>query len=151
MPINTQHMDNYLKVYHHGSHGNSLQDYRGVLADRGRGVLNSLVYVEKNTKENNATQSNKNILLSNLAEVNTKPELQIHSEDVMCTHGATIGQLDDKAIFYLQSRGIQKHQARLILINAFINHIIKDIHNNIVINWLKENFTENLIVEVENR
>lgn len=150
MPINTQHMDSHLKVYHNGSYGNSLQDYRGVLADHSRGVLNSLVYVAKDTKANNATQSNKNILLSKTAEVNTKPELQIHSEDVMCAHGATIGQLDDKAIFYLQSRGIPKHHARLILINAFINHVIRDINNEIVINWLKENFTENLIVEVDN-
>ncbi|MBP9722374.1 MAG: Fe-S cluster assembly protein SufD [Gammaproteobacteria bacterium] len=139
LPQKTQHMDSHLKVFHNGSNGKSLQSYRGVLSDRGRGVWNGMVYVKAGTKGNAAIQSNKNLLLSKNAEIYTKPELQIYSEDVSCTHGATIGRLDEKALFYLQSRGIPKEEANQLLINAFMGSIISVIKDSVVLDWINHN------------
>ena len=151
MPCNKQHMDSHLKIYHNDSHGASLQDYRGVLKDRGHGVWNGMVYVAPGTKANSAIQSNKNLLLSEHAMVDAKPELQIHTDDVSCSHGATIGQLDEKAMFYLQSRGIPASDAKSMLISAFIGHILSSIHHPEVKVWLNqvlesENYMENINV-----
>lgn len=136
LPQGTQHMDSHLKVFHNNAHGKSIQDYRGVLSDRGHGVFNGMVYVAEGTVDNNAAQSSKNILLSKHAQVDAKPELQIYADDVVCSHGATIGKLDEDAIFYLQSRGIDKESAKKLLILAFINHIANKIDNELVKDWL---------------
>ncbi len=134
---NKQHMDSHLKVHHKASHGKSIQNYRAVLSDRAHGVFNGMVFVAKNTIDNNASQSNKNILLSAHAEMNTKPELQIYADDVICSHGATIGSLDEDTLFYLQSRGIDEHSAKAILITSFLNHIVEVINDDAVLSWFK--------------
>lgn len=141
LPAGTQHMDSHLKVYHKASHGKSTQDYRGVLAGRGHGVFNGMVYVAVGTVDNNADQSNKNILLSKNAEVDTKPELQIYADDVVCSHGATIGRLDEKALFYLRSRGICEHDAKYMLILSFVNHILDKVKVESIRAWVSENIT----------
>lgn len=136
LPKAKQHMDSHLKIFHNASHGISTQNYRGVLTERGHGVFNGMVYVAEGTLNNNAMQSNKNVLLSKHSEVDTKPELQIYSEDVICSHGATIGRLDDNALFYLRSRGISELDAKHMLIVSFINHLIDKIKDNDILSWL---------------
>lgn len=144
LPDHTQHMDSHLKVYHNSSHGKSVQDYRGVLAGRGHGVFNSMVYVSEGTIDNNAEQSNKNILLSEHAEIDTKPELQIYADDVVCSHGATIGRLDENSLFYLQSRGINKLDAVKMLTHAFVKHVIDKVSNKQIASWLEQRVTQKL-------
>ncbi len=136
MPRNTQHVDTHLKVFHNGSFGSSKQEYRGVLSDRARGVWNGVVCVASGTVANNAIQNNKNLSLSRHAQVDTKPELQIYSDDVSCSHGAAIGTLDNKALFYLQSRGISREDGKKMLIGGFVNYIIERITNQEVRYWL---------------
>lgn len=140
MPQNAQHVDAHLKIFHNGSFGSSKQDYRGVLSDRARGVWNGMVCVASGTAANNAIQSNKNLSLSKYAQVDTKPELQIYSDDVSCSHGATIGALDNKALFYLQSRGVSKEDGKRMLISGFVNYIIERIKNPEVKNWLSDKY-----------
>ena len=147
MPQGRQHIDNHLKIYHNSSHGFSLQDYRGVLADKSHGVWNGMVYVAQDTKANQAIQSSKNLLLSSTAMIDSKPELQIHTDDVSCSHGATIGQLDDKAIFYLQSRGIPEEQARTMLLAAFVEHIMSTVTNSYALDWAKDKLALRLKME----
>src|SRR6202008_2597071 len=88
--------------------------YKGIIDDKGRGVFNGKIYVRKDAQKTNAYQSNKNILLSNDASMNAKPQLEIFADDVKCSHGATTGQLDDEALFYLRSRGIDEQEDSLL-------------------------------------
>lgn len=136
---NKQHLDSHLKIYHYNSNSTSKQNYRGILSDNSHGVFNGMVYVAENTKNNTAVQSNKNLLLSKNAEVDTKPELQIYSEDVVCSHGATIGKLDKNALFYLQSRGINLSEAKKLLLEAFARDILDNIKDKYILNWLDNN------------
>ncbi|MDX1442718.1 MAG: Fe-S cluster assembly protein SufD [Gammaproteobacteria bacterium] len=119
-----QHMDNHLLVEHLAERTTSNQVYRGVADDRGRGVFNGKVYVAKDAQKIEAHQASNNLLLAKLAEIDTKPELEIYADDVKCSHGATIGQLDDNMLFYLQSRGIDADTARALLIFAFVDEIV---------------------------
>lgn len=119
-----QHVDNHLLVEHMAERTTSNQVYRGVADDRGRGVFNGKVYVAKNAQKVEANQASNNLLLAKLAEIDTKPELEIYADDVKCSHGATIGQLDDTMLFYLQSRGIDAETARALLIFAFVDEIV---------------------------
>ena len=96
------------------------------------GVFNGKIFVRKEAQKTNAFQSNNNIILSDNAKINTKPQLEIWADDVKCYHGCTTGQLDENAIFYLQSRGINKDKAVSILINAFFDEIIQKINQNII-------------------
>lgn len=146
VPKNTQHMDTHLKIFHNASYGESLQDYVGVLFDRGHAVLNNMVHVAENIKQITAKQNNKNLLLSKNAEVNTKPELQIHAKDVYCAHGATIGRLDETAMFYLRSRGIGQVEAKKILIQAFINELLNKIKDPQIVDWVNFLLTTRLSV-----
>ncbi|MCZ7583612.1 MAG: Fe-S cluster assembly protein SufD [Deltaproteobacteria bacterium] len=95
-----QHVDHHTRIGHLAAHCESYEDYKGVLGDQSRGVFNGKIYVKKDAQKTDAKQSNKNLLLSRKALVNTKPELEIYADDVRCTHGATVGQLDDAAIFF---------------------------------------------------
>ena len=119
-----QHVDNHLLVEHMAERTTSNQVYRGVADDRGRGVFNGKVYVAKDAQKIEAHQASNNLLLAKLAEIDTKPELEIYADDVRCSHGATIGQLDDNMLFYLQSRGIDAETARALLIFAFVDEIV---------------------------
>ncbi|MBT8141185.1 MAG: Fe-S cluster assembly protein SufD [Gammaproteobacteria bacterium] len=114
-----QHHDTHLDVYHHAEHTQSTMQVKAVLDDKSRGVFNGKIYVEKDAQQINANLNNDNLLLSQYAEINTKPELEIYADDVKCAHGATVGQLDEQALFYLRSRGIDPDEAEKILIAAF--------------------------------
>jgi Fe-S cluster assembly protein SufD len=122
-----QHVDNHTMLDHAKPHCSSRELYKGVLDGRGVGVFNGKIVVRKDAQKTNAIQSNRNLLLSEGAVVNTKPQLEIFADDVRCTHGATVGQLDREAQFYLQSRGIPAGQARDLLTYAFAGEVLDQI------------------------
>ncbi|MCI0449856.1 MAG: Fe-S cluster assembly protein SufD [Chlorobi bacterium] len=132
----SQHIDNHTLIDHAKPHCQSNELYKGVLNDNSRGVFNGKVFVRKDAQKTNAYQSNKAILLSNEALVDTKPQLEIYADDVKCSHGAAIGQLDEDALFYLRTRGIGKEEARTVLIRAFANDIFETIENEALHDYL---------------
>ena len=119
MATGRQLMDNYMKVEHASPHCDSRQFYQGILDGHSRGVFHGRIVVHKDAQKTDAKQTNRNLLLSADAQIDTKPQLEIYADDVKCTHGATIGQVDDEAIFYLRSRGIAEASARALLLFAF--------------------------------
>jgi len=119
MGTGRQHMDNYMKVEHAAPHCDSRQFYQGILDGQSRGVFHGRIIVHKDAQKTDAKQTNRNLLLSEEAQIDTKPQLEIYADDVKCTHGATIGQIDEGAIFYLRSRGIAAESARALLLFAF--------------------------------
>jgi Fe-S cluster assembly protein SufD len=119
MPRGTQHMDNFMRVEHAAPFCDSRQFYNGILDDRGRGVFSGRIVVHKPAQKTDAKQTNRNLLLSDDASVDSKPQLEIYADDVKCTHGATIGQLDTDAIFYLRARGLSDDLARALLLFGF--------------------------------
>ncbi len=136
----TQLTDNHTAVYHSKPHCNSNQLYKGIIGGKAHGVFNGKIFVEKDAQKTNAYQSNKNILLSDDAVINAKPQLEIFADDVKCSHGATTGQMDEDAIFYLRSRGIGEENAKALLNVAFAN----DILNNITIDSFR-NYISSLV------
>ena len=116
----TQHVDHHTVIDHQKPHGTSRELYKGVLDDAASGVFNGRIIVRPGAQKTNAQQTNKNLLLSEEALVNTNPQLEIEADDVKCGHGATIGQLDKDALFYLRSRGIGREEATSILTRGFI-------------------------------
>ncbi len=118
------HIDHHTTIRHLASETRSEQLYRGVLDERSRGVFNGKVIVAESTRGIDAQQASNNLLLSAAAEIDAKPELQINADDVRCSHGATVGELDPDALFYLRSRGIAEEQARAMLIYAFAARVI---------------------------
>ncbi len=119
MATGRQHMDNYMRVEHASPHCDSRQFYHGILDGSSRGVFHGRIVVHKDAQKTDAKQTNRNLLLSEDAQIDTKPQLEIYADDVKCTHGATIGQVNEEAIFYLRSRGIAKEAARALLLFAF--------------------------------
>ena len=119
-----QHIDHHTRIDHLAPDGTSREYYRGVLDDESHGVFNGKVIVHPGAVRTDAHQSNHNLLLSRKAEVDTKPQLEIFADDVKCTHGATVGQLDDDSMFYLRSRGIDAELARAVLVYGFANDIM---------------------------
>ncbi len=120
----TQHIDNHTVIDHAKPHGTSHELYKGILDGKANAVFNGRIIVRKDAQKTDSKQTNKNLVLSDEAVINTKPELQILADDVRCTHGATIGQLDAESLFYLQSRGIGKSDARNLLTYAFAQDVI---------------------------
>jgi Fe-S cluster assembly protein SufD len=114
-----QHLDNYMLVEHASPHCASRQFYNGILDDRAHGVFHGRIVVHKDAQKTDAKQTNRNLLLSDDAQIDTKPQLEIHADDVRCTHGATIGQIEEGALFYLRSRGLTEAEARQLLLQAF--------------------------------
>jgi Fe-S cluster assembly protein SufD len=121
------HVDNHTNVDHTMPHAQSNELYKGILSDHSRGVFNGKIFVRQAAQKTNAFQQNNNILLSDDATVNTKPQLEIWADDVKCSHGCTTGQLDEEALFYLQSRGIKKVYAKGLLLFAFANVVLDHI------------------------
>jgi Fe-S cluster assembly protein SufD len=119
-----QHADHHTVIDHAQPHCSSRELYKGVLDGKSRGVFNGKIIVRKDAQKTDSKQTNKNLLLSEDATVDTKPQLEIYADDVKCTHGATIGQVDPETIFYLRSRGIGKNEARNLLTYAFANDVI---------------------------
>ena len=124
MPTGEQLMDCRTRIDHLRPHCKSYELYKGVLNDRSKGVFNGKIFVHQDAQKTDAKQSNQALLLSDDAVVNTKPQLEIYADDVRCTHGATIGELDQKALYYLRSRGIPLELARKMLIFAFANDVV---------------------------
>lgn len=128
-PTGEQHIDNHTRIDHAKPHGTSREAYKGVAADRGRGVFNGKIVVHKDAQKTDSEQSSDALLLSKRAEVDAKPELEIYADDVKCAHGSTIGQLDEDAVFYLMSRGIDEEGARAILTYSFVDEIVAKIES----------------------
>ena len=124
---NKQHVDHNTLVHHIEPNCESHQDYKGIFDDSSTGVFNGKVVVEKEAQKTNAFQANNNILISDKASINTKPQLEIFADDVKCSHGCTIGQLDESAMFYLRSRGIPEKEARALLMFAFSNNVLDSV------------------------
>ncbi|WKK65810.1 Fe-S cluster assembly protein SufD [Lutimonas zeaxanthinifaciens] len=124
---NKQHVDNHTLVHHKQENCESHELYKGIYDDRATGVFNGKVIVDKLAQKTNAYQQNDNILIGDKASINAKPQLEIFADDVKCSHGCTIGQLDEKALFYLQSRGIPKKEAKALMLFAFCNDVVEKI------------------------
>jgi Fe-S cluster assembly protein SufD len=122
-----QHVDHYTLVHHATPNCESFQDYKGIFSDNSTGVFNGKVYVEKEAQKTNAFQKSNNILLGDKSTINAKPQLEIFADDVKCSHGCTVGQLDETAMFYMQQRGIPKKEAKALLMYAFSNAVIESI------------------------
>jgi Fe-S cluster assembly protein SufD len=129
-PAGSQHLDVYTRVEHVAPHTRSMQEYRGIAGGRGRGVYNGKVIVHPGAQKIEARQSSRNLLLSATAEIDTRPELEIYANDVKCSHGATTGQLDVAALFYLRSRGLSEEAARAALIRAFAQAILSAVSSS---------------------
>lgn len=127
MPTGDQLMDCRTRIDHAKPHCNSFELYKGILDDRAKGVFNGKIYVHQDAQKTDAKQSNQAILLSDDAVIDTKPQLEIYADDVRCTHGATVGALDDQALYYLRSRGIPADLARTMLIFAFANDVVQGV------------------------
>jgi len=122
-----QHVDHNTLVHHIQPNCESHQDYKGIFGDSATGVFNGKVVVEKEAQKTNAFQANNNILVSDKASINTKPQLEIFADDVKCSHGCTIGQLDESAMFYMRSRGIPEKEAKALLMYAFSNNVLSSV------------------------
>ena len=124
---NEQLVDHHTAVHHNEPNCESYQNYKGVFKDKAHGVFNGKVFVNKIAQKTNAYQQNNNILLSEGATIDTKPQLEIFADDVKCSHGCTVGQLNDEALFYLRARGISKKEAQALLLYAFANDAMENI------------------------
>jgi len=122
-----QHVDHNTLIQHNKPNCNSHQDYKGIYDNKSTGVFNGRIVVNKQAQKTNAFQSNNNILLSDKATINAKPQLEIYADDVKCSHGCTVGQLDKNALFYLKSRGIPEKEANALLMYGFANNILKSV------------------------
>ncbi len=137
-------VDNHTSVDHRKANGLSNELYKGIVADKSNGVFNGKIFVRPNAQKTNAYQSNGNILLSDDASVHTKPQLEIWADDVKCSHGCTIGQLDEDALFYLRSRGLSTKEATALLLFAFASEIFKNINLPDLRDWLEVTLTKRL-------
>jgi len=122
-----QHVDHHTLVHHAQPNCESHQDYKGIFGEKSTGVFNGKIVVDKIAQKTNAFQQNNNILISDKATVNTKPQLEIFADDVKCSHGCTIGQLDEDALFYMRSRGIPKKEATALMMYAFANNVLESV------------------------
>jgi Fe-S cluster assembly protein SufD len=132
LPDGSQHIDNQTSIEHVAPNCPSHEIYKGVLDGRSHGVFNGKVYVHPEAQKTDGKQSNNNLLLSPQARVDTKPQLEIFADDVKCTHGATVGRLDEVAMFYLNSRGIGAERARTLLTYAFAADVLETIELPVV-------------------
>ena len=122
-----QHVDHSTLVHHSQPNCESHQDYKGIFSERSEGVFNGQILVDKIAQKTNAFQQNNNVLLDEKATVNSKPQLEIFADDVKCSHGCTIGQMDEEALFYLRTRGIPKKEARALMTYAFANNVLESV------------------------
>jgi len=144
IPSGKEHVDNHTLIDHKVAHCESNELYRGVMMDKSTGVFNGKVFVRQDAQKTNAFQSNGNVLLSDFATINSKPELEIYADDVKCSHGSTTGQMDDEALFYLMSRGISERNARILLVNAFAEDVLVEIVNDNLREYIQKAIKEKL-------
>ena len=140
----TRLVDNHTAIDHAKPHCESHEIYKGMLDGQSRGVFNGKIFVRPHAQKTDAKQTNQVLLLSDDATINTKPQLEIFADDVKCTHGATVGQLDETALFYLRARGIGITQARAMLVHAFAS----DINDRVTIEPLRDALEETLLTEL---
>ena len=133
----SQHLDNYMLVEHASPHCGSRQFYNGILDGHAHGVFHGRIIVHKDAQKTDAKQTNRNLLLSDDAQIDTKPQLEIYADDVKCTHGATIGQIEEGALFYLRSRGIDEASARKLLLLAFASECLERMQQEPVRNYVE--------------
>jgi Fe-S cluster assembly protein SufD len=136
--------DNHTVADHKKPNSFSNELYKGIMDDTSKGVFNGKVYVRPQAQKTNAFQANRNILLSNTATVNTKPQLEIWADDVKCSHGCTSGQLDEEALFYLQSRGIKKDTARAMMLYAFAGELLENVKHPVIKEYIDTIISERL-------
>lgn len=141
---NEDHTDSRILIKHNAPNCQSFQTFKGILNDYSTAVFNGKVYVAEGAQKTNAYQSNKNILLSEDAVINTKPELEIYANDVKCSHGATCGQLDENAIFYAESRGIPREKAKKLIVFAFAQEVVQAIDNEDFRNFMERRLVHQL-------
>lgn len=127
LPRKQQQIDYHTNIEHQMPHCNTNEVFRGIIADQSSATFNGKIHIFQDAQKSDAQLNNKNLLLTNQAEVNTKPELEIYADDVSCAHGATVAQLDDKSVYYLQTRGIDKDQAKKMLSIAFVQELLNQI------------------------
>jgi Fe-S cluster assembly protein SufD len=139
----TELYDNHTLVDHLFPHCESSETYRGILAGKSTGVFNGKVFVHRDAQKTNGYQSNNNILLSDDATMNSKPELEIYADDVRCSHGSTTGQLDEEAVFYLRARGLDEFGATALLLTAFASDVLQAVSN--------ENLRDKLEEKIQNK
>ena len=132
------HIDHHTTIEHKEANCNSNEHYKGILSGKSTGVFNGRIHVHPDAQKTDAIQKNQNLLLSDDAIIHTKPELEIYADDVKCTHGATVGQLDEKGLFYLRSRGLNRKEAQQILIRAYVNEIIENVSDEKIRSELME-------------
>ncbi|MCL5267038.1 MAG: Fe-S cluster assembly protein SufD [Bacteroidetes bacterium] len=137
--------DTHSMIDHASPHCSSQEHYKGILDGKSHGVFNGKIMVRKGAQQTNSYQENRNIILSNEAKVDTKPQLEIFADDVKCSHGATVGQLNRESLFYLRSRGISEDQAKLILIYAFASDVLKDIKEEEIRTQLEKMLSERFL------
>lgn len=129
--------DLHSTIEHSVANGTTEENVRGIVADHARAIFNGRIHIHRYAQKTLAELNNRNLLLSDKAEINTKPELEIYADDVRCAHGATIAEIDKKALFYLQSRGISAKQAKIMLNFGFINELVDDMPNAALAEWLR--------------
>ena len=139
-----QHIDNHTRIDHSIDGCTSQQIYKGIISDKSRAVFNGKIFVHPRAKKTIAHQINKNLVFSNEAEVNTKPELEIYNDDVNCTHGATVGQLNEESLFYLRSRGIDRATAEQMLGCGFASEIVEKLPHKIIAERIHQRIIKHL-------
>jgi Fe-S cluster assembly protein SufD len=140
-----QHLDNYMHVEHASPHCGSRQFYNGILDQQAHGVFHGRIVVHKNAQKTDAKQTNRNLLLTDDAQIDTKPQLEIYADDVKCTHGATIGQIEENALFYLRSRGISEAEARKLLLMAFAGECVERMASTVAREHIERLIGEHLL------
>lgn len=137
-----QHVANYTTIDHQVANCESFETYKGVATDKASAVFNGKVFVRKDAQKTNAYQSNANVLLSENASINSKPELEIYADDVKCSHGSTTGQLDENALFYLRARGLSEATAKNLLLQAFMEDVLQYLKNEEVLAYVHKRIAE---------
>ncbi len=150
LPDREQHFDNNLFIHHAKANGQSNQLYKGIIDNKASAVFLGKVLVAKDAQKTLANQSNRNVLLTDNAQVNSKPQLEIYADDVACSHGSTTGQIDKTALFYMQSRGIDRKHAETLLLNAFLSDVIETIKSDALRNLMQLIVTMRLKGELSN-
>ena len=131
------HCDNHTKIVHSSPNSFSNETFKGILAGNSSGVFNGIIVVEQDSQKINSSQSNRNLLLSSSAQMNSNPQLEIYADDVKCSHGSTTGQIDDEALFYMRSRGISESDATKILVKGFASEILEKIKIKSIIKFIE--------------
>tara|TARA_Y100000813_G_C24162158_1_gene352549 strand:+ start:1938 stop:3254 length:1317 start_codon:yes stop_codon:yes gene_type:complete len=143
-----QHVDHNTLIHHKEPNCTSHQDYKGIYGGQSVGVFNGRVLVEKEAQKTNAFQANNNVLISDKASINTKPQLEIFADDVRCSHGCTIGQLDNNALFYLRSRGIPEKEATALMMFGFANKVLTSVQNQEIKSMINKIIAFKLAVKI---